>query len=105
MIVHLPTWLYLLTLQPPSLPTSATNAAYSAPPIALKTSQSQKPVGSNLKAEERMDMLCMFTDMILSVNPTMMERKHVKPIAGRIRVLHDHNVCAEVSYSRYNATI
>ncbi|MDA0242027.1 MAG: hypothetical protein OT477_01295 [Chloroflexi bacterium] len=41
----------------------------------------------SLTLEERMDMLCMFTDMILSVNPTMMERKHVKPIAGRVRVI------------------
>ena len=41
----------------------------------------------SLTLEERMEMLCMFTDMILGVNPQMMERKDAEPVAGRILVL------------------
>jgi hypothetical protein len=41
----------------------------------------------SLALEERMDLLCMFTDMILSANPGILESKDVKPVAGRIRVL------------------
>lgn len=41
----------------------------------------------SLPLEERMEMLCMFTDMILSANPGILESKDVKPVAGRIRVL------------------
>lgn len=28
-----------------------------------------------------------FTDMVLEINPKIMERKNAKPVAGRIRVL------------------
>ena len=41
----------------------------------------------SLPLEERMELLCMFTDMILSANPAILESKDVKPVAGRIRVL------------------
>lgn len=41
----------------------------------------------SLSLEERMEMLCMFTDMILGANPDILESKDVKPVAGRIRVL------------------
>ncbi|HLC17252.1 MAG TPA: hypothetical protein VJL89_13605 [Thermodesulfovibrionia bacterium] len=41
----------------------------------------------SLTIEERMDMLCTFTDLILSANQTIAEQKHAQPIAGRIRVL------------------
>ncbi|MFZ1399792.1 MAG: hypothetical protein WAS33_23000, partial [Candidatus Promineifilaceae bacterium] len=41
----------------------------------------------SLPLEERMELLCMFTDMILSANPSILESKDVKPVAGRIRVL------------------
>ncbi|MCC6607590.1 MAG: hypothetical protein IT327_30565 [Anaerolineae bacterium] len=41
----------------------------------------------SLSLEERMEMLCMFTDMILSANPSILESNDVKPVAGRIRVL------------------
>jgi len=34
-----------------------------------------------------MELLCQFTDLILSVNPKIVEKKDAKPIAGRIRVL------------------
>jgi hypothetical protein len=41
----------------------------------------------SLPLSERMDMLCCFTDLALTVNPTLQERKHAQPIAGRIQVI------------------
>jgi hypothetical protein len=41
----------------------------------------------SLTLAERMDMLCAFTDLALSANPTLQERKHAQPVAGRIQVL------------------
>jgi hypothetical protein len=41
----------------------------------------------SLTLAERMDMLCAFTDLALSVNPTLQEQKHAQPVAGRIQVL------------------
>ena len=41
----------------------------------------------SLTLGDRMDMLCAFTDLALSVNPTLQERKHAQPVAGRIQVL------------------
>lgn len=34
----------------------------------------------SLTRKERMGMLCAFTDMILSVNPSIMEQKDVEPV-------------------------
>jgi hypothetical protein len=42
----------------------------------------------SLSMKERMELLCMFTDVILSVNPEMMEqRPHAQPAPGRVCVL------------------
>jgi len=41
----------------------------------------------SLPLSERMDLLCFFTDLILSSNPQIVEQKRAKPIADRIRVL------------------
>ena len=41
----------------------------------------------SLPLSERMEMLCSFTDLALTVTPKLQERKHAKPIAGRIQVL------------------
>lgn len=41
----------------------------------------------SLSLSERMDMLCAFTDLALSANPTLQERKDAQPVAGRIQVL------------------
>lgn len=40
-----------------------------------------------LTVEERADLLCTFTDLVLEINPRIVERKIAQPIAGRIRVL------------------
>jgi hypothetical protein len=41
----------------------------------------------SLSLPERMDLLCFFTDLVLSNNPQILERKDAQPIEGRIRVL------------------
>ncbi len=41
----------------------------------------------SLSLKERAELLCQFTDMILFVNPKIVEQKDAQPIAGRILVL------------------
>lgn len=41
----------------------------------------------SLELSERMEMLCSFTDLALTANPTLQECKHAQPITGRIQVL------------------
>jgi hypothetical protein len=41
----------------------------------------------SLPLSQRMEMLCAFTDLALSVNPGLQERKHAQPVAGRIQIL------------------
>lgn len=36
---------------------------------------------------ERMDMLCAFTDLALTVNPELSERKNAQPRTGRFQVI------------------
>lgn len=41
----------------------------------------------SLSLAERMEMLCIFTDLALSVNPKIVEQRDAQPIAGRVQVL------------------
>jgi hypothetical protein len=41
----------------------------------------------SLPMSERMEMLCAFTDLALSLNPSLQERKYAEPVAGRVQVL------------------
>jgi hypothetical protein len=41
----------------------------------------------SLPLSERMEMLCAFTDLALTVNPALQEGKDAQPVAGRIQVL------------------
>ena len=41
----------------------------------------------SLSLSERMDLLCSFTELALSLNPGILEKKDAQPIKGRIRVL------------------
>jgi hypothetical protein len=41
----------------------------------------------SLPLPERMEMLCAFTDLALTANPSLPERKHAQPVEGRIQVL------------------
>jgi len=42
----------------------------------------------SLSLDERMELLCSFTDLVLEVNPGILElKKNARPTSGRIRVL------------------
>lgn len=41
----------------------------------------------SLSLGERMDLLCACTELILAVNPKMVEQRDAQPVAGRVRVL------------------
>ncbi len=41
----------------------------------------------SLTFEERADMLCEFTDIVLEVNPKIVEQKNAQPVKGRVLVL------------------
>jgi hypothetical protein len=41
----------------------------------------------SLALSERMEILCSFTDLALTANPSLQERKDAQPITGRIQVL------------------
>jgi hypothetical protein len=41
----------------------------------------------SLSLEERMDLLCAFTDLILENNPNLIRRLDAEPAPGRVRVL------------------
>jgi hypothetical protein len=41
----------------------------------------------SLSLPERMDMLCFFTDLILSANPRIVEQKGTPPPSERVQVL------------------
>lgn len=62
-------------------------------PIAVSHDFEEETVGAkarwfqSLSMTERMDLLCMFTDMVLDVNPKIMEQKEAVPVAGRVLVL------------------
>ncbi|HSO27225.1 MAG TPA: hypothetical protein VLS48_04095 [Anaerolineales bacterium] len=43
----------------------------------------------SLSLKERAEMLCQYTDMILAVNPAIVEQKDAQPVAGRVRVLSE----------------
>ncbi len=52
-----------------------------------ETSEAKARWFQSLSLEERMDLLCFFTDMILQNNPKIMESKNVKSSSKRIRVI------------------
>lgn len=41
----------------------------------------------SLSLSERMEMLCSFTDLALTLNPELLEHKHAQQVKGRIQVL------------------
>ena len=40
-----------------------------------------------LTVEERADLLCSLTDIILEINPGILDHKNAQPVPGRILVL------------------
>lgn len=43
----------------------------------------------SLSLEERMEMLCFFTDLILSTNPDLAEHKDAQSVTGRVQVVSE----------------
>ena len=41
----------------------------------------------NLRLEERMEMLCTFTEFLMLVNPDILEQKNAEPFEGSVCVL------------------
>lgn len=41
----------------------------------------------SLSMTERMEAFCNFTDLALSINPRLKDRRYAQPVAGRIQVL------------------
>lgn len=41
----------------------------------------------SLPLEERMDLFCAWTDLILELQPEIAEKKHAQPTSGRVCVL------------------
>jgi hypothetical protein len=41
----------------------------------------------SLTLVERMDMLCAFTELLLTTNPRIVEQRNAEPIEGRVLVL------------------
>ncbi len=41
----------------------------------------------SLSMKEREDLLCAFTDMILEINPKILEKKNAEPPHGRVQIL------------------
>jgi len=41
----------------------------------------------SLTLEQRMDLLCWFTDLILAINPKIGDAKDAQPTKGRVQVI------------------
>lgn len=41
----------------------------------------------SLSLEERMDIFCQFTNLILENNPKIVRKKYAKPTSGRIQII------------------
>jgi len=41
----------------------------------------------SLSLEERMQVICEFTDLVLTVNPDLPRKKRAEPTHGRVRVV------------------
>lgn len=53
----------------------------------LETPEAKARWFQSLTMEERAEVFCSFIDLILALNPGIVEQKDVKPVPGRIRVL------------------
>jgi hypothetical protein len=52
-----------------------------------ETPESKARWFQSLSLVERIDLLCLFTDLALENNPHIVVQKNDQPIAGRVRVL------------------
>ena len=52
-----------------------------------ETSEAKARWFQSLSLEERAELLSAFTDLILEVNPKIVEQKSAQPVEGRVRVV------------------
>jgi len=52
-----------------------------------ETPESKARWFQSLSPADRMDILCSFTDLILSTNPHIKEKQRAQPASGRIRII------------------
>jgi hypothetical protein len=55
--------------------------------MAEETPEKKAEWFQSLTMEERMEVFCSLTDLILAINPQIMEQKSAEPVPGRIQVL------------------
>ena len=55
--------------------------------ISEETIESKAKWFQSLSLTKRMDILCFYTDLAISINPKLQELKIAKQITGRIQVL------------------
>lgn len=54
---------------------------------AEETMQAKARWFQSLTRQQRMELLCEFTDLAVSANPRILEQKDAEPVAGCVRVL------------------
>jgi hypothetical protein len=53
----------------------------------LESSEEKARWFQSLSMQERAELLCEYTDLILAINPKIFEQKNAQPVAGRILIL------------------
>jgi hypothetical protein len=56
---------------------------------AEETAEAKARWFQSLSLEERAEIFCSITDLILDINPRIVEQKRAQPVEGRIRVLRE----------------
>jgi len=59
----------------------------------------------SLPLSERMELLCVFTDLILTSNPKIMEQKDAQPIEGRVCALSLDDLIASKRAASYKVDL
>jgi hypothetical protein len=59
----------------------------------------------SLPLSERMELLCLFTDLILTSNPRIVEQKDAQPIEGCVRVLSQDDLIASKRVASYKVDL
>ena len=57
--------------------------------IAEETIEAKTRWFRSLKLEERMELLCSFTDLALEINPRLAGGRDAQPTQGRVQVLSE----------------
>ena len=53
----------------------------------MESSEEKARWFQTLSMQERAELLCEFTDLILTLNPKIVEQKYAQPVAGRILIV------------------